>query len=430
MVLLHILAKTITNPSKTLLVGHFDHRLRGSASDHDRKLVERAAGSLGLTFRAGFPQTSPPQSGVSLEAWARRERLSFLGTCARSIHARHIVTGHTLDDQLELLFLRLFRGEASSLGGMADGDPFPYDPSLSVLRPWLSVPKAQLRSEARRLGIAFREDASNRNPAFRRNWARHQLLPRITREYGPGIGPTLQRVTKILADESAYLELEASRWLNQPADEPALPFVQLPVALQRRVLLRQFREASVIPTFEAIERLRARFGRGVSLEGGLQASLRPNGRVSFQNPSARPVPPPHASQLLRLNHSSQVEFAGVRFQWRIRASNASPRSTPGRERFDADAVGGRIELRFWRPGDRFQPSGFPKPAKLQDLFVSAKIPRAVRHRLVVATAENGEIFWVEGLRIAERFKLRPETVRYLDWRWHRPVAHLATHRCA
>jgi hypothetical protein len=60
------------------------------------------------------------------------------------------------------------------------------------------------------------------------------------------------------------------------------------------------------------------------------------------------------------------------------------------------------------------------PVKLQDLFVNAKIPRAHRRRLLVATTAAGDIFWVEGLRIGERFKLEAKTRRTLRWMWQRP----------
>jgi hypothetical protein len=55
-------------------------------------------------------------------------------------------------------------------------------------------------------------------------------------------------------------------------------------------------------------------------------------------------------------------------------------------------------------------------AQLQDLFVNAKIPVS-RRRLVLAATLTGEIFWVEGLRIGEWFKLTPETRRKLAWQW-------------
>ena len=95
------------------------------------------------------------------------------------------------------------------------------------------------------------------------------------------------------------------------------------------------------------------------------------------------------------------------------------KTAAGCEIFDADRVGSPIVLRHWRAGDRFQPIGMSAPIKLQDFFTNLKIPRARRHELVVGVATNGELFWVEGLRIGERFKLDKNTSRWLHWCWQR-----------
>lgn len=59
------------------------------------------------------------------------------------------------------------------------------------------------------------------------------------------------------------------------------------------------------------------------------------------------------------------------------------------------------------------------PVKLQDLFTNQRIPREVRRELLLATTADREIFWVEGLRISERFKLTRGTVCRLYWTWER-----------
>ncbi len=60
--------------------------------------------------------------------------------------------------------------------------------------------------------------------------------------------------------------------------------------------------------------------------------------------------------------------------------------------------------------------------KLQDLFTNLKIPRERRHQLIVAEAVNGGIVWVEGLRVAQRFKLDKGTRHRLKWTWKRLAA--------
>jgi tRNA(Ile)-lysidine synthase len=94
----------------------------------------------------------------------------------------------------------------------------------------------------------------------------------------------------------------------------------------------------------------------------------------------------------------------------------------GRELFDADKVGSQVVLRHWAPGDRFQPIGLHGSVKLQDFFTNNRVSRGLRHKLLLATTAEGEVFWVEGMRIAERFKLTNCTTRRLNWSWQRSCA--------
>ena len=103
-----------------------------------------------------------------------------------------------------------------------------------------------------------------------------------------------------------------------------------------------------------------------------------------------------------------------------------PEFSTGIEWFDADKIGTRVVLRHWQRGDRFQPTGMSKAVKLQDLFTNQKVARAIRHRVLVAATGSGEIWWVEGLRIGEQFKLTDATQRRLKWNWSRREAGEAT----
>ena len=78
---------------------------------------------------------------------------------------------------------------------------------------------------------------------------------------------------------------------------------------------------------------------------------------------------------------------------------------------DAAALRGRtLEVRVWRPGDWMRPCGFPHRRKLQDIFVTAKIPPSVRHALpLVADAATGEVLWIPGYRVSETVKVSSPT---------------------
>jgi tRNA(Ile)-lysidine synthetase-like protein len=75
--------------------------------------------------------------------------------------------------------------------------------------------------------------------------------------------------------------------------------------------------------------------------------------------------------------------------------------------FCAEAVKGRtIEVRRWRDGDWMKPCGFPHRRKLQDIFVTAKTPPALRRELpIVADLETGEVLWIPGYRVSESVKV-------------------------
>jgi tRNA(Ile)-lysidine synthase len=125
-------------------------------------------------------------------------------------------------------------------------------------------------------------------------------------------------------------------------------------------------------------------------------------------------------EIVLTKDAGRAGFGGLELSWKItktRGNDFAPE--PNVEYFDAAKVGTNICLRHWRPGDRFQPIGTKSARKLQDLFTNMKVPRAQRHQRVVAVTAQGKLFWVEGLRMAEGFKLEPTTARRLKWEWRR-----------
>ena len=80
---------------------------------------------------------------------------------------------------------------------------------------------------------------------------------------------------------------------------------------------------------------------------------------------------------------------------------------------DAERLSFPLRVRGIRPGDRFHPLGAPGRRKLQDFLVDEKVPREERGRVAVLES-GGEIAWVMGMRIDERFKVREDTARIAE----------------
>jgi tRNA(Ile)-lysidine synthetase-like protein len=179
------------------------------------------------------------------------------------------------------------------------------------------------------------------------------------------------------------------------------------------------------PEFDLVERLRARAGEPVAVGPEQWVSRDAGGLLRIHKIEAPNFDKAKRSIVLT-SKSSRLEFGGLALAWEIveaghegRPDSAAHASKPRVEYFDADKVGRKILLRHWQPGDRFHPIGMKASRKLQDLFTDLKVPRDERHRRIVAATSAGELFWVEGLRMAEGFKLEPDTVRRLRWEWRR-----------
>ena len=224
---------------------------------------------------------------------------------------------------------------------------------------------------------------------------------------------------------------------NDGTKETEQSFEHLPVALQRRVIQLQLMRQGIKADYDLVEHLRQHPDKpvevsGDSIEPGFSGG--PTKRVRDQAqvmrlvrkgaliekrsglPGFRP-----GSRKLNLRKRGKLNWHGVNLSWHVKAIPGMERPVREGERefFDADAIGAVGIIRHWRAGDRFQPIGMKSAVKLQDLFVNLKLPHGERRRRLVATTAQGEVFWVEGLRISERFKLTAGTIRRLHWAWQR-----------
>jgi tRNA(Ile)-lysidine synthase len=424
MVLLHALDKLAAKFRWGIHVAHFNHQLRGRASDADARLVRATAKNLGRTFFDGSADVKAfaRANKMSIETAARDLRHAFLARTARQHGIPVIALAHHADDQVELFFLRLLRGAGGDgLAGMKWRSPSPADKKIALVRPLLGFSKSELAAAARENKISFREDASNAAGDFFRNRIRNELLPLLGKKYQPGLSRIILRTMDIAGAESQYVGDAARQWLRGRKGKTAphtngCAFEGLPVALQRKVLQLRLADARINADFDLIERLRQSADDFVSVNTALSVARDLEGVLKFRRPSPREFIAGEIRVKLA-GRAGRVEFAGRQFNWRIQRQPRfhPPEKQAGREVFDADKVGAEIVLRHWCAGDRFQPIGLPAATKLQDLFVNAKIPATRRRALIVAASAAGGIFWVESLRIGEQAKLTPQTTRQLVW---------------
>ncbi len=419
MVLLRLLCALAARNHWKLFVAHFNHELRGRSSEADARLVGKTAATLDLPFSvgAGPVRALALERAESIEMVARELRHKFFARTATRLGIRSVALAHHADDQVELFFLRLLRGAGGEgIAGMKWQSPSPANARLQLVRPLLDVSRADLEQFARQNRIRFREDASNASRDFLRNRIRHELLPWLRGRFQPALNQTVLRLMKIVGAEAQFVEAAAQAWLRRR--RPGFDHLATPVA--RRVLQLQLQRHKIMADFTLIESLRLSPDKPIALSPAATVARDPAGRVSVSPIWSAEFKRSRRAVALK-GQAGQGSFGGLRFRWRTvnRRGPLRPPAGRGTEVFDADRIGGRMVLRHWQAGDRFQPIGLRNDVKLQDWFTNRKIPRERRHRLVIATTKGGEVVWVEDQRIGEQFKLTAGTKRRLVWRWER-----------
>ena len=311
-------------------------------SADDAAFVKRLAARFGLPFHAARVKVTR-RKGESIEMAARRERLKFFAASMKHLHLDCIATGHQMDDVAETFLMRLKR--SSGAAGLAGLKPVSFVEGIVFIRPLLNVRGKDLRDYLKARGIAWREDSTNADTSILRNKVRHVILPFLARELDP-------QIVEHICRSASYL--------------------------------RELSEGEA---------------RGVARRWALET------RPPTDGTSVVPVmacPTDEGTLVGRRVFALSVEAAQG-----YEKTVAEIGSLPADCWMDAAALKGRtLEVRAWRAGDWMRPSGFPHRRKLQDIFVTAKTPPAIRHSLpVVADAETGEVLWIPGYRVSESVKV-------------------------
>ncbi|MBA2444482.1 MAG: tRNA lysidine(34) synthetase TilS [Nocardioidaceae bacterium] len=183
-----------------------DHRLQKGSSELAHQVASQLL-DLGCT-RSDVLPVSVAADGSGPEAAARSARYQALETHAAPLRAT-VLLGHTLDDQAETVLLGLARGSGlRSLAGMSGR-------RSCFRRPLLSVSRATTRRACAVLGLAEWSDPHNEDRRYTRARVRHDVLPVLERELGPGVAEALARTATLARQDADALDALADDLLRQ-----------------------------------------------------------------------------------------------------------------------------------------------------------------------------------------------------------------------
>jgi tRNA(Ile)-lysidine synthase len=253
---------------RRLIVCHLNHQLRGRSSQADSRFVEKLVATWNKKS-AAYVDFEPGSADVrvlakrnktSIETAAREARYSFFARVAKRRRCHTIFLAHHADDVVETFLINLFRGAgATGLAAMREVSTRRIeDVDLTIVRPFLSVWRDEIDGYVREHRLKFREDASNKNLAPLRNRIRRRIIPYLEKALHRSIRQNIWRTAVIAAEEENWIESQLPISAGQEDNLSVREFRGLPIALQRRAILRWLRAQNVSEIgFELVERVRS-----------------------------------------------------------------------------------------------------------------------------------------------------------------------------
>ncbi|MFO7941183.1 MAG: tRNA lysidine(34) synthetase TilS, partial [Bacillota bacterium] len=438
--LLRVLVELASELNLDVGAAHLNHRLRGEESDRDETFVVELCRGLDVPLIVSrLPAGLLDPKGPDLEARAREARFDFLEKSRIEGGHDFIALGHHRDDQAETLLLALIRG--SGAGGLGAMSPR----RGRIIRPLLDLSREDLKDYLGEVEVDYVTDSTNLIPGQARNRIRLDLLPKIARDYNPGIAEVLARTARLLGDEDRYLQGLAGRKLRECARYEGFggrgsgrkvvldgDVFDQPKALLRRILRLAYmlvRGTMRDLTFHHVESLTdlemIPGGWGVELPAGVRAFRRGREVVFAASATATACCDGHG--ILPVPGKLVLERSGTVLYGRIIHPPRSARvvrslleDTPpllvSHAFIDYNKVELPLHIRFWKPGDRMRPLGMSGHRKIQDIFVDDKVPRTERSRVPLVLDDDHRVLWLAGVRVAEFAKLDGDTDRVLHLR--------------
>lgn len=396
-------------------IGHCNFQLRGLDSDEDALFVEQLAKQFSVPYYTTKFDTAAiaEKEKKSIQLVARRLRYDWFAKILQEENFQAVATAHHLNDSIETFLYNFAKG--TGLRGLT-GIPIR---NQSIIRPLLFASKEQILAYAQAHQIAYRADSSNAEDKYARNKLRHHALP-ILKQLNPSLEQTSIQTFQNLR--------EAARLYDFAVQQLLADLVERSEA-ETRIFWPKLLS---FPTASSLlhECLRP-FGFHPDQVGQILEEVARKTGAFFYSKSHQLLVDRQYLIVRSKGESSEItsyvfeegqeelilEDGQLEAQWGLKYDGEIHRATHMAQ-LDINKLSFPLKLRHWKPGDYFCPIGMEgKRQKLQDFFSNHKLTRFEKEKIWLLETAAGEICWLLGYRIDERFKMTFETKEYALFKW-------------
>jgi tRNA(Ile)-lysidine synthase len=385
-------------------IAHCNFMLRGDESTRDEDFCRQLANQLDVPFHIIHFDTEnyASEHKISIQMAARDLRYQWFEQLGQQFNYVAIALAQHQNDAIETILLNLTRG--TGIAGLHGILP----KNGALIRPLLFLTRSDIQKLVEEHGFNYVEDSSNTSVKYARNKLRHEVIPKL-KELNPGLESTFENNLKHFRDLELLLELKIEQLktelLTVHGDELRLIINDVKKLNPQRLLLFKllqpygFNETAVDDIISALSKHAGRMFESTSYRIVLDREHLILSQKTYS-----------VQQSVLINTGDHTLHYGT---YRLtRLHDDSPliiKDNPMAIAVDSALLIYPLTLRAWQQGDYFYPLGMKTKKKLSDYFINQKIPLHTKTNIPLLINGNGELIWIGGYRLDERYKVNKNT---------------------
>ena len=368
-------------------IAHVNYNLRGNDSYLDEKLISEYSNKNQIDLFLKNVDLSDENN--SIQNKAREIRFSFFNEILSKYNFDFILTAHHLDDNIETIFLNISRGKKISVfSGMNVVND-------NIVKPLLFIEKKDILNYAKQNNVLWREDKSNVQNKYFRNYIRNILIPsfrKINNNYKSNFIDLFFKAQNIKFLKNLYFKNELSKVFTVKNDVMVTQksfWKNFKVNDIEFEYYRNFNFFNVIEIFNLI-----RSDSGKFIESSTHIILSNRKELIIKE----------ISKINNKQTSYKIDIGMNNKPIRINISKI-PKPLKQRENkiYISKKVDFPLKIRKWKNGDFFYPIGMSGKKKVSKFFKDQKMSIFDKKNQWLLTSNNDDIIWIVGKRVDRRY---------------------------
>ncbi len=391
---------------------HINYQLREESSLLDETYVNDYCTQLMCPLI--IHRVEKESNSGNTQDWARKIRFDFFEKVQHEINADWIVLAHHLQDLQESQWLKFLRHSIEGLQGMEEK-------SGRLIRPMLHINRTEIENFVQENKIPFRDDQSNFENKYNRNWLRNAFIPEIKKRF-PTSDQAIIDFQKNMTSQNDWLSWFTDHWIKENVmrmdDKQFLPLASIPTSLPAEWILYRWLKPLGFSS-KMMDKIAClpQMPRSTFFSSQNHVITFDQNQWVISNREEQPFEKWQGQELPK-----EFEYAGESWEFELQ-EHADPSfyGQVGIHQLDFNTIQPPFEIRFWENGDVFQPLGMTGQMNVSDFLTQRKVASYYKRQILVFTAQN-KIAAILGWQIADWCKIQQHSASVLVIRQSLPIS--------